>query len=266
VAKEDFPIFAVEYDGRNHISDPAAIEKDIIKNRLCKLADLPLLRIMTTEIELRDKIALLDYMLARYLAWPKEIDEITGQIDECASVASPDADPAALAVDLDPNFQFDLRHPFPASESLREQLWKDYALASDDADNPRHSSARLLYQVCPTRCGSLQRDQFHTCEAAVRVWDPKSAMKFVVFSDSVSVTVRHWLPLRRDIPSAEVPLSDIIASASGINELLERAKIRKESMWFPRLPGIHPYDISENYVRYLGLRAIERWAKKSRLA
>jgi hypothetical protein len=46
-------------------------------------------------------------------------------------------------------------------------------------------------------------------------------------------------------------------------EVIEQFKIRAESMWFPSLPGINAWDISENYAEYLGFRSIERWAKTS---
>jgi hypothetical protein len=36
---------------------------------------------------------------------------------------------------------------------------------------------------------------------------------------------------------------------------------RVESMWYPSLPGIRPWDIAENYAEYLGFRAVEQWAK-----
>ena len=43
----------------------------------------------------------------------------------------------------------------------------------------------------------------------------------------------------------------------------EQMQLRIEGMWFPDLPGISPWDISENYAEYLGFRAIERWAKQN---
>ncbi|KIV58963.1 hypothetical protein AM501_09500 [Aneurinibacillus migulanus] len=39
------PIFAVEFDGNRHISDPVQIERDLKKNKLCERFGLPLLRI-----------------------------------------------------------------------------------------------------------------------------------------------------------------------------------------------------------------------------
>lgn len=39
------PLFAVEFDGQQHYNDPDAIRRDDTKNRLCEIADLPLLRV-----------------------------------------------------------------------------------------------------------------------------------------------------------------------------------------------------------------------------
>jgi hypothetical protein len=44
VVRNELPVFAVEFDGQGHAL-PEAIERDVLKNRLCKSADLPLLRI-----------------------------------------------------------------------------------------------------------------------------------------------------------------------------------------------------------------------------
>jgi hypothetical protein len=46
----------VEFDGLQHLEDAHTIARDVMKNRLCKAADLPLLRITSREIFKRDEI------------------------------------------------------------------------------------------------------------------------------------------------------------------------------------------------------------------
>lgn len=53
-------------------------------------------------------------------------------------------------------------------------------------------------------------------------------------------------------------------AAEKAQEIINQFKVRVESMWFPDLPGISPWGIAENYVEYLGFRAVERWAKSVR--
>ena len=113
VTKDYVGAFAVEFDGLHHLNDPKVRERDALKNSLCKSADLALLRINSTEIFEQDQITILDYMLKRYVAWQQEHEEIFSQIREFAKNIPTDVDPEDYAVDLDPTFHFDLRHPFP---------------------------------------------------------------------------------------------------------------------------------------------------------
>ena len=148
VTKEDTAVFAVEFDGVHYLQDSPTIERDAIKNRLCKSADLPLLRVTNTEITSRDGETLLDYMLMRYVAWHDEIDEIRQEIAEYAAQLPPDADPEDVAVDLDPTVYFDVRHPFPGSPIVRERLWPNYGIAWElHRSTPVNAHAQLRNRV-----------------------------------------------------------------------------------------------------------------------
>lgn len=57
------PVLAIEYDGAQHLSDPAQIERDRIKNRLCEAAGLPLLRIDSLFTRKEGKWRVLTYIL-----------------------------------------------------------------------------------------------------------------------------------------------------------------------------------------------------------
>jgi hypothetical protein len=75
---------------------------------------------------------------------------------------------------------------------------------------------------------------------------------------TVEVSIRAWLPLQHVVPEApSLALSGLAGLAASSPQLIARI----ESMWFPSLPGISPWDIAENYAEYLGFRAIEIWAK-----
>ena len=264
VTKEDAAVFAVEFDGIHHLQDPAAMERDAIKYRLCKSADLPLLRIMSTEITPRDGETLLDYMLMWYVAWQEEIDEIQGEIDEYAGLLATGFDPEDLAVDLDPTFHFNLRHPFPGSQIVRERLWRNHMIAWEFDERSRSSAAQYVCEVFSGRTGKLHHDQFQTNEVRTAIWPAGSSRGHEVYSETVSVTIRAWLPLRPEVPQADyLGLLFSGSTARSPKEIAEEFKIRVESMWFPSLPGINVHDITENYAEFLGFRAIERWAKKN---
>ena len=261
VIRDELPIFAVEFDGLAHIHDQEAIERDVLKNRLCKAANLPVLRVTTSEITERDKLTLLDYMLMRFVAWHEEIDGILTEIQEYAANLPPASDPEDLAVDLDPSFHFNVRHPFPGAQLVRERLWRHYRIAWDMDPQRRRASPALLCDATLKRAGPLRSDQFHTSEIQATVWKPDAKHDQTLFSEFVEVTIRSWLPLRTVVPDADMNLF-ALSDLKELEAAVERFKIRVESMWFPDLPGINAWDVSEHYAEYLGFRAIERWAKR----
>lgn len=263
VKDDDTPVFAVEFDGRGH-AEPEAVERDVIKNRLCNRSALPLLRITSAEIAESDQHSVLDYMLMRYVAWQEEIHDIAAEIEEFAASLPTGADPDDYAVDLDPSVHFDLRHPFPATSAVRDRLWKNHGVAWNLGDRRGAAAARLFCDVgCPKQIGNTKDDQFTSCDVTATVWEPSATAQSPMLVKRVSVSVRAWLPLQVNVPGAPLFFSSGLLSLSA--EQVRLFGERVNAMWFPHLPGVSPWDIAENYAEYLGFRAIERWAKASRL-
>jgi len=269
VTLNNMPVFAVEFDGAHHFVDKQTIENDVIKNKLCKQAGLPLLRITSTEIEQYDQLTILDYMLMRYVAWQREYPSIIQEIEDFAATIGPDYDSDNLAVDLDPSFHFELRHPFPARDIVVERLWRNHRIACTMVKHQRHHVATYLCDVSLLYIGPSENDQFHKCIQKAIVWHSIDDRKTPVLSEEVSVSLRSWLPLQTEVPSPDI-FQSLWGGISGpeetqkAQEIIDQFKIRVESMWFPELPGISSWDIAENYAEYLGFRAVERWAKKRR--
>jgi hypothetical protein len=258
------PVFAVEFDGAGH-QEPYAIERDVIKNRICNRANLPLLRVTGAEISEADQLTVLDYMLMRYIAWQEEGCESAQEIEEFAACLPSDADPDDYAVDLDPTVHFDLRHPFPGTTLVRERLWKHHGIAWALGGHRQNHTARLLCDVgCPKTLVNTRDEQFTTCELTATLWEPAGTAKAPILTERVSVSIRAWLPLQVAVPDAPVFF------ASGVLDLdAQSVKLlgdRVNAMWFPHLPGVSPWDIAENYAEYLGFRAIERWAHTAGLS
>jgi hypothetical protein len=248
--------------------DDRTIENDVIKNKLCKRAGLPLLRVTSSEIGEYDKITLLDYMLIRYVAWGKEYPSIIREIDEFVTTIGPNFDPDKLAVYLDPSFHFDLKHPFPAREIVLERLWRNHRIAWSMIKSERHAGADYLCDVTFGSWGPSANEQFHRCTRQATVWRSAPGEHTPMFSEEVSVSLRSWLPLRVKVPSPDI-FQALWGEGAGskweenAQESIEQFKIRVESMWVPELPGISASYIAENYAEYLGFRAVERWAKKN---
>lgn len=265
VTKDNLPVFAVEFDGAHHFVDDRSMGNDVIKNRLCKDADLPLLRITSSEVEENDKLTLLDYMLMRYVAWAKEYPSIIEEISEYASNIPPDSDPNDYAVDLDPSFHFNLKHPFPGRDRILERLWRNHKIAWSMARANRQGVAEYLCDVALESTGPLESDQFHTCTQRAIMWHRSGSPDSPIISEIVSASLRSWLPLHTAVPAPPDICSfrDHRGVPIDPKELLAQFTLRIKSMWVPELPGLSSWDLAENYSEYLGFRSVERWAKKN---
>lgn len=62
-AETHLPVLAVEYDGPQHLTDHRQIERDRIKDKLCEVAELPLLRIDNLFTRKEGKWRVLTYIL-----------------------------------------------------------------------------------------------------------------------------------------------------------------------------------------------------------
>lgn len=62
-AETSLPRFAVEFDGKQHWSDPATKSRDRLKDTLCEEAELPLLRITNDYIHTQEQWTVLNYVI-----------------------------------------------------------------------------------------------------------------------------------------------------------------------------------------------------------
>jgi very-short-patch-repair endonuclease len=258
IAKDNIPKFAVEFDGARHLIDAKTIERDVLKNKLCKMAELPLLRITVQEIEETEKITLLDYMLLRYITWEKEYEEIMSKIREYASNLPPNFDPEQLAIDLDPAFHFNIRHPFPGNRTIQERLWQQYQVAWEFSQTNRKNSAAYICGVFPSEF-HYGHNQCDRCIVRAMVWKNGTSKENSIYSTTISASIRSWLPLNQKIPDWSEIVSLFINDNQKAETLLKK---RFDSIWTPDLPGIDTSDIVQSYAEYLGFRAIEKWANK----
>lgn len=262
VTRDDVSFFALEFDGSAHFHDPATIERDVLKNRACYAAKLPLLRVTSEHIVERDKLTLLDYMLSRIIAWPDEIESIRSEIESLTSDGRSSRDKEDLAVDLDPAFHFDLRHPFPLIADIRRAIWHRHCISYECdpellAQNPRYFYSTQHVSYPDPRHGELLRSIVHI---TLRAGGAPSGE--VLYKCAEGVTI-HWaLPLGDEPPPGLSPdianqLTDLKRDLTGLG-----ISVRLNFPWPVSLPGIDPHDISENYAEYLALRTLSNWALK----
>jgi len=277
ITKDDWPQFAVAFDGPHHQQDKKNIENDVLKNRLCRSAGLPLLRIRADQLDDLDQTTALDYMLDRYVAWGNEKDELLAMVEEFAENIPENASPEDLAVDLDPRFWFDVRHPFPGIAKVEERMWRKHRVASVMKSPAKYRDAKYLCYAGMRSAGQFDDDEFITFKAGASIWQADrydstgpvwpigQGNDVSLFSATASASVRAWLPTEQDVPQP-TGLGTLLETAvtesdfERLEKAVDQFKRRVEAMWHPELPGIEPWDIAENLAEYLAIRKIERWA------
>lgn len=126
--EEHEPAFAVEFDGLGH-HDGAQAARDVIKNRLCAQAELPVLRIGGNELREAEEVSVLDWLLERFVTWEAETpDAAEALLDDVASTGGEGAaaelaeSPEDLVSILAATFTGEF--PFPANAEIARRLMK----------------------------------------------------------------------------------------------------------------------------------------------
>jgi hypothetical protein len=107
---DDMPAFALEFDGPSH-GEPRQVERDVVKNRLCAAAQLPLLRLGVGALIEIEQVTILEWLLRRFVRWQCLLSETTG-----------------------PEFSnrwFNyLENPFPPNLALAHRLFDQYGIGT----------------------------------------------------------------------------------------------------------------------------------------
>ncbi len=149
--KNHIPLFAVEFDGPFHeLYDKKRIN-DIRKNRICQLAELPLIRVTDLQLQSFDSISVLRFIAYRYVKWTNDYPKIHQEWEKELSEMSEDELEAItsegyLSPPYDPHFRFDIKHPFPLRDEVIEKLVNKHHLYNFITINNRDS---FWYSVFP---------------------------------------------------------------------------------------------------------------------
>lgn len=171
-ADDDEPEFAIEFDGFAH-QDPRQVERDIIKNRLCAEAGLPLLRIGHDELRTRERITVLEWLVERFIAWEMDAanaaDELTSGLEvsgrlNLAEALRADADELVNLVAA----TFSDENPFPGNLEVAQRLSQSFGIALSVRidDQPQQGSRFTLDVKWPGRhaFADLAASSYATCE------------------------------------------------------------------------------------------------------
>lgn len=127
------PIFAVEFDGPHHFLYEKKQISDIRKNRICQIAQLPMIRVSDEHLEKYDTISIVQFIAYRFVMWQKNFVSIKREIEDKINKMTDSNfkrlyNNGYVHPDIDPHFQFDIRYPFPPTKHIREKLINEYNL------------------------------------------------------------------------------------------------------------------------------------------
>ncbi|MER7642720.1 DUF2726 domain-containing protein [Streptomyces sp. NPDC126522] len=129
-------IWAFEFDGPTHGSDPEVIRRDILKNRICAKANLPLLRLEDDLLEAIDGVSLLGWLIRRWMRHEKIMPRMIVDRDKAAASYS-EHDWGEFKVsdgvfilppELDVLNLFDLTNPYPPLLKIASRLLRWYGI------------------------------------------------------------------------------------------------------------------------------------------
>jgi len=260
--------FALEFDGPPHDLEEKQIRRDIKKNSLCEKASLPLIRISDIYIKEEDQATLLGFILERFIAYPKEIEELRKDIEEwydgLSEVQKSRFKPGDNA--LDPGFYFNQKHPYPGLRECAKRLWGNYKIFCTGRfhfyNNPP-SSIDAPYFVLDIETCSIDHDRewmrigvkwalYKAADDHVNPFDvPFSPNADILKNDSIGFKIKAVYPTSIDYENfRDDPITYI--EEYGIVPFLSSD-----------LPGCILFSIWDNLSAYLSLKEAESQISQS---
>ncbi len=248
---DDVPKFAVEFDGFSHETE-RQIARDIIKNRFCAQAALPLLRIGTTELSEHEEITVLEWLLDRFIDWEEHGLELVPKLAEVG--VDPENDPSRARDAL-----FDLFHDenlFPGNWAALVRLYERFRIAPQ-ARGREHATPSAPYR--------LELD-----------WPGKQTFEDGPTSEYVVVSVPgRLLPQGRSDAElftasgrARFAWANKIRPVARAGDATDRLRLTVAE-WAERglapqvMPWLNPSAIASDIAMYQVLQRVERWAERN---
>ncbi len=264
------PAFAIEFDGFGH-DNPRQVERDIIKNRLCAAAELPLFRIGVDELARREQISILEWLLDRFVTWERDFDDAAdaffARYEGTAIGREMQEHPEEVLGHLAGIFSSEL--PFPGNAAMAERLYRHFGISvgrevssqefpedapyllqvvwpgTQLANEERGSSAFMAVERQARLRSSRTPDEdlFKTCGQARVAWDNRTGRTLEEFSSQVEP---WWDPnwIVRDLALYDALLQVSHWAEKNLSTVPNRDRTPRPTVrrWFENLSN---YDIAK---------------------
>jgi len=257
---DNIPVFAVEFDGYGH-DTPRQIARDRMKNLLCMVAGLPLLRVSTDELLPREQISVLEWLVQVFTSYEATMDDL----DDEDEPDSPDDDDAFDPDEPTAGFQldedgptFEIEHPFPGNATILARLLSRFGMVEGVEGPIRIGRADEPYFV-RVRWPGVQRfeeggaSQFVVSERKVEVYARGKPDTLFAATGRARFAWAHRLPDR-------VALGELMRTAFLAPE---QVKYRLQQRLSPLdLDWLEASGVARELAAYNALSQVERWAER----
>ncbi len=259
-----YPLFAVEFDGPVH-AQPEAHRRDAIKNRLCRDANLPLLRIGYSDINEYEKMSVLDFMLQCYVKFQKRHPEIQREIQErLDSLGAEDIetlidDAPCIDPSLDSGFLFEIETRFPPTLAIQRRLRDNFGVVEGTTGNASKLGGSFSALVLPKGESDPPEENGFVVSSATGYIASAGGLvteSMVLVREERSASARIWLPCADEIP----PAPNIADLGKWGPADFDAMNARSAAMWFASVPGISGWHIASEMSEYLVWKALQDWA------
>ncbi len=251
---DDPPSFVVEFDGPYH-DDPEVAARDIAKNRLCKRARLPLLRLTQQDLTPLEQRTVVNWIAARFAAHRREMPALDRRCRaELERLAPDDLEMAIDSCDYDPGVLFDIDHPFPENRIIAERLWRRFGMRTmlfRDSSAPARCGLEVSGWSTRTEDGRVS--EFTICERRCSIRG--GARELHTFTAAARMAGAHKVR-RAGRAGGTEGLHAPMGSAAHLRWLRQRV----EDLSCDWVPGAAPDEITQEISTYNAMHEAERWA------
>ena len=261
LSPEHIPVFAVEFDGPHHSLYEKKQLRDIRKNRICQIAEFPLIRVTDFELEKIDSISVLEFIAYRFAKYYLEIPrikkalnkEIENMTDEqrVAMTEKGYLDPM-----YDPEYLFDFEFPFPLRDRIFSEL-KTYSLY--DSYVPEGNTHLYWYSV--SGGSNIPLPEKYTSIMYYGIYKGKSKTKSISWKDGKLESEGIEIIKEEKVQfSLKSPLRTTAKYDGKISPMEFYLVHGFMPVHFIEIPGVTESSIVEAIAEYLCYKKVLEWA------
>lgn len=238
------PLLAIEFDGPHHEFDPKARKNDLLKNKLCRMAGLPLLRIRYDDIEtLFTRDSFLSYIVEIIIKYKT--------LHEKKSYNLPDLD-TFTEKDYDEMH----RHEIQGVRELEMELARKHRIFSlEQARMVGNVKYAFEFSIGASDWASSETDEIH--EGHLLLW--RVDVKLPSDKWLAIHKILKTLQLRTHYRTTDEPMPTWPKNSGDLEALENYVKwLERDPWYFPVLPGVNWLYVAWNLLEGLCIKQLLR--------